>query len=111
MPGRSAAKGENALFGPAYRGWNTLLQLLVDHGANVNAVSKAGITPWRAASGQGDRLGGVLFNPRPRRCSSSSVRIRRSASLVWPRTSAGETQDEQEHLSGRCVACDCGDLR
>jgi hypothetical protein len=25
-------------------------------------VSKAGITPWRAASGQGDRLGGVLFN-------------------------------------------------
>ena len=29
----------------------------------MNAVSKAGITPWRAASGQGDRLGGVLFNP------------------------------------------------
>jgi ankyrin repeat protein len=58
-----AANGENALFGPAYRGWNTLLQLLIDRGANVNAVSKAGITPWRAASGQGDRLGGVLFNP------------------------------------------------
>ena len=57
-----AANGENALFGAAYRGWNTLVQLLIDHGANVNAVSKAGITPWRAASGQGDRLGGVLFN-------------------------------------------------
>jgi ankyrin repeat protein len=55
--------GENALFGAAYRGWNTLLQVLVDHGANVNAVSKAGITPWLAASGLGDRLGGVLYNP------------------------------------------------
>jgi ankyrin repeat protein len=58
-----ASNGENALFGPAYRGWNRLVQLLIDRGANVNAVSKAGITPWRAASGQGDRLGGVLFNP------------------------------------------------
>jgi uncharacterized protein len=57
-----AANGENALFGPAYRGWDTLVQLMIDKGANVNAVSKAGITPWLAASGQGDRLGGVLFN-------------------------------------------------
>lgn len=57
-----AANGENALFGPAYRGWNTLVQLMLDQGANVNAVSKAGITPWLAASGKGDRLGGVLFN-------------------------------------------------
>jgi ankyrin repeat protein len=57
-----AANGENALFGPAYRGWNTLVQLLIDQGANVNALSKAGITPWLAASGMGDRLGGVLFN-------------------------------------------------
>jgi ankyrin repeat protein len=54
--------GENALFGPAYRGWNTLLELLINKGANVNAVSKAGITPWLAASGLGDRVGGVLFN-------------------------------------------------
>jgi len=57
-----AANGENALFGPSYRGWNTLLQLLIDQGADVNATSKAGITPWLAASGLGDRLGGVLFN-------------------------------------------------
>jgi hypothetical protein len=28
----------------------------------VNAVSKAGVTPWLAASGFGDRLGGVLYN-------------------------------------------------
>ena len=54
--------GENALFGPAYRGWNMLLGQLVDLGVDVNAVSKAGVTPWLAANGQGDRLGGVLYN-------------------------------------------------
>jgi ankyrin repeat protein len=54
--------GENALFGPAYRGWNTLLAQLIELGVDVNAVSKASITPWLAASGQGDRLGGVLYN-------------------------------------------------
>jgi ankyrin repeat protein len=54
--------GENALLGAAYRGWNTLLLQLIEKGANVNAVSKAGITPWLAASGYGDRLGGVLYN-------------------------------------------------
>ena len=54
--------GENALFGPAYRGWNTLLAQMIDLGVNVNAVSKAGVTPCLAANGQGDRLGGVLFN-------------------------------------------------
>jgi ankyrin repeat protein len=57
-----SANGENALFGPVYRGWNTLVQLLVDHGAEVNTISNAGITPWLAASGLGDRFGGVLFN-------------------------------------------------
>ena len=54
--------GENALFGPAYRGWNKLLAQLIALGVNVNAVSKAGVTPWLAANGQGDRLGGVLYN-------------------------------------------------
>jgi ankyrin repeat protein len=53
---------ENALFGPAYRGWNRMLELLVAKGANVNTVNKAGVTPYLAASGFGDRLGGVLFN-------------------------------------------------
>ena len=33
-----------------------------DDGAEVNVVSKAGVTPWLAASGYGDRLGGVLYN-------------------------------------------------
>jgi ankyrin repeat protein len=54
--------GENALFGPAYRGWNILLAQLIDLSVNVNPVSKAGVTPWLAANGQGDRLGGVLYN-------------------------------------------------
>ena len=54
--------GENALYGAAYRGWNTLLRRLIAKGANVNAISQAGITPWLAASGFGDRLGGVLYN-------------------------------------------------
>jgi ankyrin repeat protein len=58
----ATTNGENALFGAAYRGWNTLLELLIDNGADVNAVSKAGVTPWLAASGFGDRLGGVLYN-------------------------------------------------
>jgi ankyrin repeat protein len=53
---------ENALFGPAYRGWNRMLELLIAKGADVNVVSKAGVTPWLAASGFGDRLGGVLYN-------------------------------------------------
>jgi uncharacterized protein len=54
--------GENALFGPGYRGWNKLLAELIDLGVNVNAVSKAGVTPYLAAHGDGDRLGGVLYN-------------------------------------------------
>jgi ankyrin repeat protein len=48
----ATTNGENALFGAGYRGWNMLLQLL----------SRAGVTPWLAASGLGDRLGGVLYN-------------------------------------------------
>ena len=58
----ATTNGENALFGAGYRGWNTLLALLIEKGADVNALSKAGVTPWLAASGYGDRLGGVLYN-------------------------------------------------
>ena len=61
-PKAAVNTGENAIFGAAYRGWNSVVQLLADHGTDVNALSKSGTTPWRAASGQGDRLGGVLFN-------------------------------------------------
>jgi ankyrin repeat protein len=53
---------ENALFGPGYRGWNRMLELLIENGADVNVINKAGVTPYLAASGFGDRLGGVLYN-------------------------------------------------
>jgi len=53
---------ENALFGPGYRGWNRVLELLIEKGADVNIFNRAGVTPWLAASGFGDRLGGVLYN-------------------------------------------------
>ena len=82
--------GENALFGAAYRGWNTLLALLIEKGANVNAVSKAGITPWLAASGYGDRLGGVLYNTEGANCCSRTAPTRSSASPARRRSSAGE---------------------
>jgi len=62
-PKTSVSTGENPLHGAAYRGWNSVVQLLAEHGTDVNAISKSGTTPWRAASGEGDRLGGVLFNP------------------------------------------------
>ncbi len=61
-PKAAVSTGENAIFGAAYRGWSSVVQLLADHGTDVNAISKSGTTPWRAAAGQGDRLGGVLFN-------------------------------------------------
>lgn len=61
-PKSVTAFNENALFGPAYRGWNKMIELLVEKGAAVNTVSKAGVTPWLAASGLGDRLGGVFVN-------------------------------------------------
>lgn len=53
---------ENALFGPGYRNWNRMLEVLIDAGADVNIVNRAGVTPYLAASGFGDRLGGVLYN-------------------------------------------------
>ena len=63
----AAKKAGAATWHPVYLGaasdpWNTLLEELIKLGVNVNAVSKAGVTPWLAASGQGDRLGGVLYN-------------------------------------------------
>ena len=38
------------------------VRLLPQANQDVNAVSKASVTPWLAASGFGDRLGGVLYN-------------------------------------------------
>jgi len=61
-PKAVTADHENALFGPGYRGWNRMLELLIEKGADVNIINSAGVTPYLAASGFGDRLGGVLYN-------------------------------------------------
>ena len=61
-PKAATTYNENALYGPGYRGWNRLLELLIEKGADVNIVNRAGVTPYLAASGYGDRLGGVLYN-------------------------------------------------
>jgi hypothetical protein len=38
------------------------MALMIEKGAEVNIVNKGGVTPYLAASGQGDRIGGVRFN-------------------------------------------------
>jgi len=47
--------GEGGVHGAAYFGWNKIIQLLVDKGANVNVVSKRGLTAYLIATGKGDR--------------------------------------------------------
>ena len=61
-PAAANTRGDTALHGVSYLGWNRLLRLLVDHGANVNVVSRPGTTPYLAATGFGDRQGGVNYN-------------------------------------------------
>ena len=58
-----STRGENVLHGAAYLGWNRMVQLMFDSGAAVNVVAKSGTTPYLAASGQGDRQGGVNVFP------------------------------------------------
>jgi ankyrin repeat protein len=50
------ALGNTALHGVAYLGWNTLVQFLVDKGANVNAVNKQNETALLIAEGKAERL-------------------------------------------------------
>ena len=40
-----------ALHGAAYRGLNEVIQILVEHGANINARDFRGRTPYRLAEG------------------------------------------------------------
>jgi uncharacterized protein len=47
------AKGETALHGAADRGADTIVQFLVERGADINAKSKRGYTPLDAAIGKG----------------------------------------------------------
>ena len=57
----------------------------------MNVVSKAGVTPWLAASGHGDRLGGVLYNKEGAEILRQTRRgSQRSDVPARRRTSAGE---------------------
>ena len=52
--------GNTALHGVAYLGWNTLLQFLVNKGANVNVTNNRGETPLIIADGKGERLSAAI---------------------------------------------------
>ncbi len=54
--------GENALFGPAYRGWNTLLGADDRSWSGRERGQQGGRDAVACGGGQGDRLGGVLYN-------------------------------------------------
>ena len=47
----ASAYGETPLHGAAYRGANTIVQLLVDSGAKLDARNTEGWTPWTIANG------------------------------------------------------------
>lgn len=73
-------RGETALHGAASRGADSIVQYLVDHGANLNAESRTGQTPLDVAMGKGSfglpvphdstvallkKLGAAEGKPRP----------------------------------------------
>jgi ankyrin repeat protein len=47
------SKGETALHGAASRGADLVVQFLIDRGADINAKTRAGLTPVDAAMGKG----------------------------------------------------------
>ena len=47
----ATGRGQTALHAAAHSGVNTILQYLVDHGANLNAKDILGQTPWNMAMG------------------------------------------------------------
>ena len=55
--------GDSALHGAAYRGSNEIVQLLVDHGATLDAKNKSGFTPLRYANGEGGQVLNIQRRP------------------------------------------------
>jgi ankyrin repeat protein len=49
--------GQTAIFGAATNGWNSVVQLLVDHGADLSIEDSNGNTVFDAAMGQAGRFG------------------------------------------------------
>jgi hypothetical protein len=60
---RANQQGEAPLHGAAWRGANPIIQILVDHGAKLDARSKRGSTPLMIANGEEERV--ATINVRP----------------------------------------------
>ncbi len=56
-PNAAEAFGQTAVFGAATNGWNTVVQLLADNGANLTHADSAGKTPLDAAMGRAGQFG------------------------------------------------------
>jgi ankyrin repeat protein len=82
--------GDTALHGAAYRGVNAMLQLLVDHGAQLDVRNKAGFTPLQIANGEQHAL--IVIQRRP-----ESVALLRD--LMIARGLKPEMKTDEEHYS------------
>ena len=68
------ADGETALCGAAAMGYNQIIQLLADKGANVNVKTKSGRTPLTLAIASGQRRGTTSYDPGDRRSTEALLR-------------------------------------
>jgi uncharacterized protein len=66
--------GETALCGAAVMGYNQIIQLLVDKGANINVKTKSGRTPLTLAIASGQRRGTTSYDPGDRRSTEALLR-------------------------------------
>jgi uncharacterized protein len=66
--------GETALCGAAVMGYNQIIQLLADKGANVNVKTKNGRTPLTLAIAAGQRRGTTSYDPGDRRSTEALLR-------------------------------------
>jgi uncharacterized protein len=66
--------GETALCGAATMGYNGIIQLLVDRGADLNVKTKSGRTPLALAIAAGMRRGTTSYDPRDRRSTEALLR-------------------------------------
>jgi ankyrin repeat protein len=64
--------GNTALHGAAYAGWNSLVEMLVSHGAEINPKNERGWTPLTITEGFMDRSTGS--NPRYRPQTAALIR-------------------------------------
>ena len=70
-------RGETALHGAADRGADTIVQFLVDHGAELNVKTKQGFTPLDVAMGKAS-LGPAAGSQTDDRCPAAKARSARS---------------------------------